>query len=117
MNIFLWILQIILAIVFLMAGSNKAFNYNKAKEQMAWIQSTPKKLVLFIGLAETLGALGLIIPYAFNIVPILTPIAATALAVVMALAAIFHIQRKEFSSIWANISFIILLLIISIGRF
>lgn len=117
MNIFLWILQIVLAIVFLAAGANKAFNYTKAKEQMTWMQNTSKGLVLFIGWAEILGAVGLIAPYALDIAPILTPIAALALAVVMVLASIFHGQRKEFSSIGANALFIILLLIVALGRF
>lgn len=117
MNIFLWILQIILAIIFLLAGANKAFNYNKAKEQMTWMKNTSKGLVLFIGAAEILGAIGLIVPYALGIAPILTPIAALALVVVMVLASLFHAKRKEFSSIGANILFIILLIIIAIGRF
>lgn len=117
MNIFLWILQIVLAIVFLMAGANKAFNYTNAKEKMTWMKNTSRGLVSFIGIAEILGAIGLIVPYAFGIAPILTPIAALALAVVMVLASLFHAQRKEFSSIGANIVFIILLIIVAIGRF
>lgn len=117
MNIFLWILQIALAVLFLSAGANKAFNYDKAKEKMTWMQNTSKGLVSFIGWSEILGAIGLILPLALQIIPVLTPVAAIALAVVMILASIFHAQRKEFSSIGANILFIILLVIIAIGRF
>ena len=80
MNIALWAVQIILGLMFLFAGSTKAFSYEKAKASMPWVQESSKGLVVFIGLAEVLGAIGLILPYALGIAPILTPIAAIGIA-------------------------------------
>ncbi|MEH7253268.1 DoxX family protein [Neobacillus niacini] len=117
MNIALWIVQILLALMFLMAGSTKAFTYEKAKASMPWVQDTSKGLVIFIGVAELLGALGLILPLALRIAPILTPLAALGLGVVMILAAGFHAKRKENKAIGMNIILLALALFVAIGRF
>ena len=58
MNIFIWILQIVVTLFFIMAGVNKTFNYKKAKETLPWTKEYPKSFVLFIGIAELLGAIG-----------------------------------------------------------
>jgi len=55
----------------------------------------PRALVQAIGIAEILGALGLILPAATGIYPWLTPVAAVALALLMFLAAVFHALRHE----------------------
>jgi hypothetical protein len=62
---------------------------------MAWVNAVPELLVRFIGLAEVLGALGLILPAATRIQPQLTPLAAGGLALIMVLASIFHLSRGE----------------------
>jgi uncharacterized membrane protein YphA (DoxX/SURF4 family) len=48
-----------------------------------------------IGVLEVLGAIGLIVPAATGIAPILTPVAALGLALVMAAAVLVHVRRKE----------------------
>lgn len=116
MNIALWIVQILLGLMFLMAGSTKAFSYEKAKASLPWVKDSTKGLVTFIGVAELLGGLGLILPYAFGIAPILTPIAAFGLGVVMILAAGFHAKRKEYQGIGMNIILLALALFVAIGR-
>lgn len=116
MNITLWIVQILLAAMFLMAGSTKAFNYEKAKSSLPWVKDVPKNLVTFIGISELLAGLGLILPLALNILPILTPVAAIAIAVIMVLSALFHLTRKEYSGIIFNIVLLVLALIVAIGR-
>lgn len=82
MNIALWIVQGVAALGFVYSGWLKAFQYKKAKESWGWVKDVPKAFVVFIGLAELLGALGIILPHATNIAPVLTPIAATGLAVI-----------------------------------
>ena len=52
-----------------------------------------------IGVAELLGALGLILPAATRVKPMLTPLAASGLATVTLLAAIFHISRGELGAL------------------
>jgi uncharacterized membrane protein YphA (DoxX/SURF4 family) len=116
MNIALWIVQILLGLMFLMAGSTKAFSYEKAKASLPWVKDSTKGLVTFIGVAELLGGLGLILPYAFGIAAILTPIAAFGLGVVMILAAGFHAKRKEYQGIGMNIILLALALFVAIGR-
>ncbi|MDR7238025.1 DoxX family protein [Neobacillus drentensis] len=116
MNIGLWIVQIILGLAFIMAGSMKAFQYEKAKASMPWVKESAKSLVIFIGVAELLGGIGLIVPYAIGIAPILTPIAALALGVVMILAVGFHLKRKENQAIGMNIIFLAAAIFVAIGR-
>ncbi|MEH7249308.1 DoxX family protein [Neobacillus niacini] len=117
MNIALWIVQILLGLMFLFAGSSKAFSYEKTKASMPWVQDYSRSLVIFIGVAELLGGLGLILPYALGIAPILTPIAAIGIAVIMILAAGLHIKRKENQAIGMNIILLALALFVAIGRF
>ncbi|RJE88307.1 DoxX family protein [Paenibacillus sp. 1011MAR3C5] len=78
------------------SGWLKAFQYEKAKASWGWVKEVPKGLVFFIGLAELLGGIGVILPQALDIMPLLTPLAATGLATVVLFGAIFHIARKEY---------------------
>ena len=54
-----------------------------------------KPFMVFIGVCEIVGGLGLILPLALGIAPVLTPLAALGLAIIMVGAAAFHVQRKE----------------------
>ncbi len=116
MNVTLWIVQIILALGFVYSGWMKAVRIESSKKTWAWVNGVPKSLVVLIGIAELLGALGLVLPWALNIAPVLTPIAAIALAVVTLLGMLFHIRRKEYRELGVNIFFIVLALIVAIGR-
>lgn len=117
MSIALWIVQIALGLAFIMFGSMKSFQYEKARSSLPFVDEYSKGFVQFIGAAEILGGLGLIFPYALGIAPILTPIAAVGIALIMVLAAIFHAKRKENQAIGMNILFLALALFVAIGRF
>jgi len=95
----LWIVQILLAVAFGMSGFNKLTQPVADLVAMTgpWVTEAPELLVRFIGLSEVLGAIGLIVPALTRIQPRLTPLAAIGLAVIMILAAIFHITRGEFN--------------------
>jgi putative oxidoreductase len=96
MHITLWIVQILLAALFLMTGAMKAFMpLDEVAKTMRWVPALPAGLVRFIGLAELAGALGLILPSATKIYPKLTPLAAVGLGVVVLLGAILHFTRGE----------------------
>lgn len=116
MNIALWVIQGVIALAFLMGGLTKAFQYEKVKASMPWAQDYSKGMVHFIGWSELLGAIGLIVPFATDMAPILTSIAAIALAVIMVLAAGVHAKRKENQAVFMNVIFIVLLVSIAIGR-
>ncbi len=97
MQIALWIINGLLALLFLVTG---AFKLVKSKEGlvgagMGWAGDFPQWFAKLIGLFEVLGAIGLIVPLATNIAPILTPIAAIGLAIIMVGATVVHARRKE----------------------
>ncbi|NEA31304.1 DoxX family protein [Streptomyces sp. SID13031] len=120
MNVFLWIVAGVLAAFFLGAGFTK-LSQSKAKlgenPQMGWTKDFSAGTLKLIGAAEVLGALGLILPGAFDIAPILVPLAASGLAIIMAGAIITHARRKEYPVIGINTIVLILALVVAIFRF
>lgn len=82
MNILLWILQILLAALFLFAGLMKLITpYEEMMKNPG--PRFPHWFFLFIGVCEILGGLGLVIPWATKIKPNLTPLAALGLLIIM----------------------------------
>lgn len=81
-----------------------------------WVKEVSRGFVAFIGIAELLGVLVLILPQATNIAPVLTPIAAIGLAAIVLFGAVFHAQRKEYKEIGVNIVFLALAVLVAIGR-
>src|SRR5438105_692860 len=114
MNMALWIVQVVLAGMFLLAGGVKAFQYERAK---ASSPSMSRGLVTFIGGSELLGGLGLLLPALTHILPWLTPLAAVGLAVIMLLAIIFHIRRGEGRAVITPIVLLALSAFVAYGRF
>ena len=117
MHIALWVLQALLALVFLGAGLNKLAKPKPAvvPPAMGWINDFPANSIRLIGLAEVLGGLGLLLPAALGILPWLTPVAALALAVLMLGAANVHVKRRETAA--PTLVLAILALLVFIGRF
>lgn len=99
MNISLWVVQILLAALFIMAGYVKAATpIEELGKKLPWVLRLPE-LARFVGISELLGGIGLILPSLLRIKPILTPIAAMALAFVMVLAIGFHILESDYAPI------------------
>ncbi|ACT04800.1 DoxX family protein [Paenibacillus sp. JDR-2] len=117
MNITLWIIQALTALGFIFSGWLKAFQYEKAMASWGWVKDLSKGFVAFIGLAELLGSIGVFLPEALGIAPILTPVAAAALAVVVLLGAALHVARKEYRELGVNLVFFLLAALVAIGRF
>ena len=96
LHIGLWIAQVLLAVCFGMAGMMKLTTpYEQLVSGQAWARSIPEALMKFIGLAEVLGALGVILPSATRVKPALTPIAAVGFVVIMVLAGGVHLWHGE----------------------
>jgi uncharacterized membrane protein YphA (DoxX/SURF4 family) len=97
MLIALWILNAILALAFLAAGSMKLARPKEAlvSSGMGYAEDFSGTQLKLIGLVEVLGAIGLILPLLLSILPILTPLAAVGLAITMLVATVVHIRRKE----------------------
>ena len=118
MNVFLWILQALLAAIFAVAGVMKITqSKEKLEPRLPWTADFSIGTLRFIGTAELAGALGLILPAVTGIATILTPLAATGLAVVMVLASFTHLRRKEPSSIAVNAVLFIAAAVVAWGRF
>jgi uncharacterized membrane protein YphA (DoxX/SURF4 family) len=118
MNIVLWIIQALLALAFLAAGTLKLTQpIPTLQKRMTWAgTAVPAGLVRFIGLAEVLGAIGLILPAATGIASALTVAATVGIALVMVLAIGFHFSRREYPQLGPNFVLLLLALVILIGR-
>ena len=75
----------------------------KIEKKVTWARDYSESRLKMFGTLEIIGAVALFFPYNFNIFPILTPIAATALAMIMAGAAMVHLRRDEIGMILLNI--------------
>jgi uncharacterized membrane protein YphA (DoxX/SURF4 family) len=118
MNVVIWIVQIVLGLAFILAGFMKSTQpREKLTAQMTWVEDYSGQQVKLIGVVEILGGLGLILPAWTGIAPILTPIAATGLAIVMVLAALVHVRRKEVNRTPINAVLFALAAFIAITRF
>ena len=118
MNLALWIAAGLLAAAYLFAGLMKATQpKEKLAANMGWVEDFSPSTIRFIGVVEILGAIGLILPQATDIAPILTPIAATGLVIVQALAIRVHVRRGETQVLAANVVLLLLALFVAVGRF
>ena len=120
MNIALWVIQVLLAGMYGMAGSMKTFTPDKVRTnpQMTWAHDKQDGYIRFVGISELLGAVGLIIPALTGILPWHTPLAAVGLAIIQ-LLAIFtvHLPKKEYQVIPVNVVLLVLAIIAAYGRF
>ena len=97
LNITLWVLQVVLAAMYIMAGVQKTFgDLEVVVKSIFWVAYVPAPLVRFIGTCELLGSAGLILPAALMIRPQLTTLAAAGLSTIMLLANLMHIYRGEY---------------------
>jgi uncharacterized membrane protein YphA (DoxX/SURF4 family) len=118
MNVVLWILQVLLALLFLFAGGTKLIMPLEVLMQ----QGSPNQVMLpgwfirFIGVAELLGGLGLILPGLLRNRQFLTPLAALGLAIIMAGAVVVTIMGDGVRMAIAPFVILLLLLFIAYAR-
>jgi uncharacterized membrane protein YphA (DoxX/SURF4 family) len=120
MNLALWIVAGLLAAVFAFAGANKLFiPYDKLAKAPGggWVNHFNPGFVKALGTVEILGAVGLIVPAALDIVPVLVPLAAVGLATIMVGAAIVTSRRHERAHAVLNLAYFALAVFVAIGRF
>ena len=100
MNIALWIIQILLALLFLFAGATKLILPIETLQSMGSPNQIllPGLLIKFIGLCEVLGAIGLILPGLLRIRPSLTALAAVGLVIIMIGATALTIAADGFAA-------------------
>jgi hypothetical protein len=118
LGIVLWVIAGALAALFLVAGTMKIVTpAEKLKTRMSWIAAFPAGWDYVIGVAEVLGAIGLILPGATGVATVLTPIAAVALGATMLGATIYHVVAKEFKDLPTTIVLTALCVFVAWGRF
>ena len=118
MNVFLWILQLGLALVFLGSGLTKLIQpKEKLQPRMGWAEDFGPGLIKLIGAAELLAAVGLVLPWWTGILPVLTPLAAVGLMAVMLGAVVTHARRKEYPFAAVTVVLFALATIVAFGRF
>lgn len=120
MNIALWIIAGLLAAAFLVGGTIKLV---LAKEKLAatpsggWTEDFSAGAIKAIGAVEVLAAVGLTLPAALDIVPVLVPLAATGLVLLMIGAIITHLRRHETKVIVVNLAYLALAAFVAWSRF
>jgi uncharacterized membrane protein YphA (DoxX/SURF4 family) len=119
MNLALWIIAIVLAVAFAGSGLMKLVvpKDKLVTAGQGWAQDYSPTNIRLIGLVEILGAVGLVLPAAVHIAPILVPLAAVGLALVMVGAIVVHARRKEPMNIAVNVVLIVLAVVVAWGRF
>ena len=117
MNIVLWVVQGLLAAVYLLVGGTKLIQpIDALGKRMDWVRETPTWFVRFIGAAEVLGAAGLILPILTGILPWLTVAAAAGLIIVQVSASAFHLSRGEAARLPVNVVLLLLAVLVVVGR-
>jgi uncharacterized membrane protein YphA (DoxX/SURF4 family) len=119
MNLALWIVAIVLAASFAGSGLMKLLvpKDKLVNSGQGWAQDYTPTSIRLIGLVEVLGAAGLILPAVTHIAPILVPVAAIGLVLVMVGAAVVHARRKEAMNIGVNVVLLALAVFVAWGRF
>ncbi|SFD69685.1 DoxX family protein [Streptomyces aidingensis] len=121
MNLALWIAAGLLTAVFLFSGFGKLFIPREKMATMGdaarWVLDFKPSTLKVIGALEILGAVGLILPALVGIAPILVPLAAAGLALIMTGALIMRIRRGETKTALGDGAYLALTAFVAIGRF
>ena len=121
MNLALWILAAVLATAYTAGASAQLLlakdKYRNLHESQHWADDFTAGKIKVIGSIKLAGALGLVLPAAFDVVPVLTPIAACGLALFMAGAGTTRFRRGEWAAMIGDLVFLGLFCFLALGRF
>lgn len=118
LNILVWLVQIIVAGLFIMIGAMKLIRpLLEVLTSIPWVADVHSILVRLFGLVDLVGGVGLVLPSVLRIKPHYAYCAAWSLCLVMVLAAVFHLFRGEFAAIPVNIFLFALLYFIGWARY
>jgi len=116
MNILLWVLQVLTALLFGSSGVMKVFLFDKVSEGVPSFGAMPRKAWTTLEILELVCTVGLIVPDAFHWLPSLTILAATVLAVESILFVWVHIKYREAAPIILSAVLGVLMAFIAYGR-
>lgn len=117
MEIALWIVSGLLAAAYVFAGATKALRPKEKLTNLPWTEEYSAGTVKFIGIAEVLGGIGVILPWLTGIAPVLTPIAASGLVLVQVLAIAHHLRHHEAKVVPMNLVLLLAALFVAFFRF
>jgi hypothetical protein len=119
MNVFLWIDAAVLAAVFVGTGVLKLV---RSRDEVAalgqhWVEDFSPGLVKGIGVLELLGAVGVVVPPLVGVAPVLAPVAATGIVLLMAGATLTHARRGEWGNAAGTAVLLVMAALVVWGRF
>ena len=118
MNVTLWIVAGVLAVLFLASGLTKLFQpKEKVVGSTRSVQNLSEGAIKAIGLLEVLGAIGLVLPAVVDIAPVLVPLAAAGLVVLMVCAMVVHLRYREAKGVVVTLVLLALAAFVAWGRF
>ena len=120
LRIALWTIAGLLAAVFILAGTNKlVIPWEKLTRAPGggWVEDFSSSFVKALGAVELLGAIGLILPGLADVAPVLVPVAASGLGLIMIGAATVECRRREFRHVSLNVIYLVLIVFLAWGRF
>jgi uncharacterized membrane protein len=116
MNILLWVLQALAALLYGVSGVMKVFMFDKISEQAPSFGALPRKAWMILGMLELVCTVGLIVPAAFHWQPALTVAAATVLTIESLVFVWVHAKYGEITPIIFSSVLGLLMAFIAYGR-
>ena len=116
MNILLWVLQVLAALMYGASGIMKVFMFDKISGQVPSFGALPREAWMALGILELVCAVGLIVPAAFHWQPTLTVVAAAVLAIESLVFIGVHVKYKEVASIVMSGVLGLLMAFVAYGR-
>jgi hypothetical protein len=116
-NILLWVLQVLAALLYGASGVMKVFMLDKVSEGVASFAALPRRAWLALGILELVCTAGLIVPAAFHWHPALTVVAAAVLAIESLVFVGVHVKYREITPIIMSAVLGLLMAFIAYGRF
>ena len=117
MNILLWILQDTLAFLCLSGGFYKVLQFDTLQKGVVAMQKLPKALWMLFGVIEVLAGVALIVPGAFDILPSLTVLAASVLAIESLVISGLYLKYADKAPIPFSVAIAVMAVVIAYGRF
>ena len=116
MNILLWVLQALAALVYGASGVMKVFMFDKISEDVRSFGALPREAWMALGILELVCTVGLIVPAAFHWKPALTVVAATVLSIESLVFVGVHVKYRELTPIIMSVVLGLLVAFIAYGR-
>ena len=116
MNILLWVLQVLAALLYGSSGVMKVFMFDKVSKDVPSFGALPREAWMTLGILELVCTVGLIIPAAFHWQPQLTILAAAVLAVESLVFVGVHVKYREITTIILSGALGLLMTFIAYGR-